>query len=305
MAGANAARRGRMFDLFVNQPGHADLTAGRHFYCPLCRRGPFPREATAGDIPLLTLAHIIPASLGGTWTTLTCAECNSGHGHRIEADLLAQHRFTDWVHGRGALTVRMGHEGRVRAESNRVPEPSRLTFQITTPMANPAVQAHQARLRGAEAGQEFQVTLPWFRPGWCWAAVCQSAYLLMFRWFGYDFARNPRYNFLRDQVIDPDAPRNGHILDLPPEIAEQLLEGNQAAVVFSREPVRAILAVLRFRSPGDRDQVLAVAMPGPDEEPLDTVSVQGLVYTAVAEVPEAMSGQQGAFRLAWHQWLES
>jgi hypothetical protein len=294
-----------MFDLFVNQPGHADLTEGRYFYCPLCRRGPFPREATAGETPQLTLAHIIPESLGGTWTTLACVGCNNGHGHEIEADLLAQHRFTDWVHGRGSLNVRMGDERRVRAESRRDPEANRLSFNITTPMASPTVQAHQARLRSAEAGQAFQITLPLFRPGWCWAAVSQSAYLLMFRWFGYDFARNPRYNFIRDQVFDPDGERAGHILELPPDIAAQLLDDNQAAVVFTREPMRAILAVMRFRSPGEREQVLAVAMPGPDAEPLTTVGIQDLVYSPVAEAPEVMAAQQGAFWLAWHQWLAS
>ena len=305
MAGEYAARRGRMFDLFVKQPGHADLTEGWYFYCPLCHRGPFPREATAGETPLLTLAHIIPESLGGTWTTLTCAECNNGHGHKIEADLLAQHRFTDWVHGRGSLNVRMGNEGRVRAESRRDPEANRLAFNITTPMASPAVQAHQFRLRSADAGQEFQITLPWFRPEWCWAAVCQSAYLLMFRWFGYDFARNPRYNFIREQVFEPDGERTGHILELPPDVAGQFLEGNQAAVVFTRQPMRAILAVMRFRSAGERDQVLAVTMPGPDGELLTTVSLQGLIYSPAAEAPEIMASQQGAFWLAWQHWLGS
>lgn len=305
MAGENAARRGRMFDLFVKQPGHVDLTGGRYFYCPLCRRGPFPRAATAGETPLLTLAHVVPESLGGTWTTLACAECNSGHGHEIEADLLAQHKFTDWVHGRGPLNVRMGDEGRVRAKSKRDPNADRLEFDIYTPMANPAVQGHQASLRNAEAGQEFQITFPWFRPGWCWAAVCQSAYLLMFRWFGYDFARNPRYNFIRNQVFEPDGERAGHIFELPASVAEQFLEGKQAAVVFTRKPMRAILAVMRFRSPGERDQVLAVATPGPDEDILATVSLEGLVYSSVAEAPDVMASQHAAFLLTWHQWLGS
>ena len=38
-----------------------------------------------------SLQTYLPESLGGTWTTLACAECNNGHGHKIEADLLAQH----------------------------------------------------------------------------------------------------------------------------------------------------------------------------------------------------------------------
>ena len=121
MAGKNAARRGRLFDLYVRQPGHEDVTQGRIFWCPLCRR-PFEREATAGDNPRLTLAHIIPESLGGNWTTLACADCNNGNGHEIEVDLLASHRFADWAAGRGTMKVRMGEDGKVRAESRRDPQ---------------------------------------------------------------------------------------------------------------------------------------------------------------------------------------
>ncbi len=309
MAGENAVRRGRLFDLYVRQPGHEDVTQGHFFWCPLCRR-PFEREAAAGDNPRLTLAHIIPESLGGTWTTLTCADCNNGHGRKIEDDLLASHRFTDWATGRGTMTVRMGEGGKVRAESQRDPETNRLLFNVTTPMASPVVQLHKERLaaiaQSAGGGQEFKVAFPWFRPGWCWAAVCQSAYLLMFKYFGYDFARNPRYNFIHDQVFRPDgADQAGNILMLPTHIAKQFLEGNQAAVAFVRQPMRVVLAILRFRSPGGADQVLAVGMPGPDEPPLTTMNLADAIYSPVTENPDHMSSQQGSLWLAWHHWLRS
>ena len=307
MVSENAEKRGRLFDLYVRQPGHEDITQGRYFCCPLCRR-PFEREATAGDIPLLTLAHIIPEALGGTWTTLACADCNNGHGRKVEDDLLASHRFADWVTGRGTMQVRMGEGGKVRAESRRDPEENHLSFTVTTPMASPAVRVHKQQLatiaENPSGGHELKFVLPWFRPGWCWAAVCQSAYLLMFKYFGYDFARNHRYNFIRDQIFLPDgAERAGHILVLPAPIAEQFLEGNQAAVVFVRQPMRAILAVLRFRSPGGTDQVLAVGMPGPDEPPLTGIDLADAVYSPVSNDPDRMCAHHGSFWLTWHHWL--
>jgi hypothetical protein len=76
-------------------------------------------------------------------------------------------------------------------------------------------------------------------------------------------------------------------------------------VVFAREPMRAILAVMRFRSLGERDEVLAVVMPGPDEEPLTTVKLEGLLYSPVVESRDAMASQEGSFCLAWRRWLES
>lgn len=308
MSGENAAKRGRLFDLYVRQPGHEDATQGRYFWCPLCRH-PFERQDTAGDNPRLTLAHIIPESLGGTLTTLTCARCNNGHGHEIEVDLLTRHQVTDWAAGRGTAPVRMGKRRKIRAESRRDPQSQRIAFDVHTPMANPEVQIQKEQLQAIEegaSGQSLKVTFRWFRPGWCWAAVCHSAYLLMFKYFGYDFVRNPRYNFIRDQILRPDeAGKSENILVLPPEIAEQFLEGSQAAVVFVREPMRAILACLRFRSPGGVNQVLAVAMPGPDEPPITTISLDGAVYSTVPDDPQFMSRQQGSLWLAWHQWLGS
>src|SRR2546421_8889508 len=76
MESDGARERQRLFDLFTRQPGHQDLTQGMIFYCPLCRR-PFGREALAAHSLLLTLAHIIPDALGGTWTTLACIKCNN------------------------------------------------------------------------------------------------------------------------------------------------------------------------------------------------------------------------------------
>lgn len=307
MASRNAKKRGRLFDRYVNQPGHDDLTQGRLFWCPLCRR-PFERQATGGEQPRLTLAHIIPESLGGTWTTLACAECNNGRGHDIEADLLASHRVADWVAGHATIKVRMGEDRSVRAEWRRDLAVNRMSFDVTTPVVNPAVQLQKEHLdritQNPGEGESLKVTIPWFRAGWCYAAVCQSAYLLMFKYFGYDFARNPLYNFILDQVSHPDdAALSGNILVLSSEIATQFLEDKQAAVVFVREPVRAVLAVLRFRSPGAIDQVLAVGMPGPDESPLTELDLTGAVYSPVSDDSDHMSRQQGSFWLVWHQWL--
>jgi hypothetical protein len=147
--------------------------------------------------------------------------------------------------------------------------------------------------------------LPWYRASRCWAAVCQSAYLLLFRHFGYDFARHPTYSPLREQVIRPDEQvptRNIHVLGA--DTAARILEGSQAAVMFVREPVRALLAVLRFRSPGGVDQVLGVLLPGPGEPDLPRLDLQTFSGEIVPYEPELMAEQQGYFWLRWHHWIE-
>ncbi len=146
MAGENAARRAMLFDQFTKQRGHEDVTRGEIFFCPLCRT-PFSREALDPAHLRLTLAHIIPDALGGTWTTLACDECNNDKGgHELEADLAASMRVSDWVQGTGSLEVRMA-DGRVRATATRFPDENRLHFDITTPMASPSVQELRRRAR--------------------------------------------------------------------------------------------------------------------------------------------------------------
>src|SRR5688572_15676692 len=103
--GRKAAKRLRLFDLFVSQPGHGDMTHGKYFFCPLCGK-PFAREDCVGVQPRLTLAHIVPKSQGGTWQTLSCKGCNNENGSEIENDFLTQQKLWDWVHGRGVIPIR-------------------------------------------------------------------------------------------------------------------------------------------------------------------------------------------------------
>lgn len=306
MAGESAARRAHLFEQFTKQRGHEDVTRGEFFFCPLCR-DPFGRDALDPANLRLTLAHIIPEALGGTWTTLACDKCNNDKGgHELEADLAASMRVSDWAQGTGSLEIRAG-DGRVRATATRFPAENRLHFEITTPMASPAVQEmkrrYEAVAQNPAAAQPMKFTLPWYRPGRCWSAVCQSAYLLMFHYYGYDFARSPTYGPLRQQILRPDEKIvSGNIFVMGEDVAANVLQGRQAAVMFMLKPVRAVLAVMRFRSPGKVNTVLGVLMPGPGEPPLEPVGITDCSGTVVPHEPEMMGKQQGLFWLRWHQW---
>jgi hypothetical protein len=306
MPSENAIRRERLFELFTRQPGHEEMTRGEYFFCPICRN-PFGRDALGADNLRLSLAHIIPDVLGGTWTTLTCVTCNNEKGGRdLEADLVESLRLGDWLEGIGPIRVRIGDEGRVRAELRRFPAENRLAFTITTPMANPATADLKRRgdeiQRKASGSLRFRLRFPLYRARRCWAAVCQSAYLLLFGQFGYDFARHPTYSRLREQIIRPDE----HLLDgnifVLGENAAQILNGSQGAVMFVNEPVRALLAVLRFRSPGKLEQVLGVMLPGPGDPDLPCLDLKRFSGAIVPYEPDLMSEQAGYLWMRWHMW---
>jgi hypothetical protein len=305
MAGENAAKRLRLFDLFVSQPGHADITHGKYFFCPLCRE-PFNREDCVGENPKLTLAHIVPDSQGGTWKTLSCAGCNNNNGREIEKDFLTQQKLSDWVYGRGAIPIRLGEGGKIKGEMTRDPVNNRTHIKILTSEKNRAVAAYKEQVMATKRGDEFKVTTPWFRNGWNKATICQSAYLLMFRSFGYDFARCETYELVLRQIRDPHQDHNDVLTAVvPPDVAAELLEGKQAGVYFVSEPVKCILAVMRFTSPGKAGLFEAVVMPGPGEPPLTEFTMSGMRFTPVEDNVE-VSGHWGLPLVdEWRHWQQT
>jgi hypothetical protein len=121
-------------------------------------------------------------------------------------------------------------------------------------------------------------------------AIRQSAYLLLVPYYGYDFARNPSSSPLREQIIRPDEPGAvDNIVVLGNEAAIRILDGQQAAVIFIGEPIRALLAVLRFRSPGGIDMVLGVVLPGPDEPSLPQLDLKTFTGAVVPYEPELVA----------------
>src|SRR4051794_30166377 len=120
MAENGRAKRERYFDLFRQNLALYDQDAGDVFVCPLCRRV-YPRWALDTEPALLTLAHVVPDSQGGTTCPLACAPCTNGVRHSLEPALLGRFRNEDWFAGVGTMdgrlrvgdrqvTVRMRHD---------------------------------------------------------------------------------------------------------------------------------------------------------------------------------------------------
>src|SRR5437868_5949014 len=100
MAGENARLRERLFDDYSERLARVQPEAAGTFICPLCQK-PFTQAALSGNNPALTLAHVLPESLGGSFCTLTCAPCNNDMGSDLEAFLLERFRAEDAMQGVG------------------------------------------------------------------------------------------------------------------------------------------------------------------------------------------------------------
>ena len=98
-------------DLARSVPDHQIGT----ILCPLCLQA-FRRGDLEGADPPLTTEHIIPESLGGTRTTLTCKPCNNSHGSTIDAHFVQRIRSHNALAGCPSTPIR----GKLDCEGRQV-----------------------------------------------------------------------------------------------------------------------------------------------------------------------------------------
>jgi hypothetical protein len=72
-----ARERERLFNLYSRNLSFFQSEYPDAFACPLCDSG-YSREALTVEPPSVSLAHVIPESLGGSLKTLTCTPTHVG-----------------------------------------------------------------------------------------------------------------------------------------------------------------------------------------------------------------------------------
>jgi hypothetical protein len=297
-------KREQLFDLYSRQMALYDPEPGDAFVCPLCRRV-YPREALTTDPPLLTLAHIVPQSLGGTTSTLACAPCNNDSGSGHEKVLLDHLHQKDWEAGMGIIRGRLETDcGDVAIEMQRGPDQS-WRFNVIPLRSNPAhVEALQQRMAGLvnDPLPGFEFTLrwrAWNAPRRVYAALYQAAYLLLFSHFGYEAVAHPHFDHLREWLRQPEdgdwAPR---VMDIPEESCTRVLGTGQHALLLHHEPP-AMMAVLRCRPRGGLARVFGVVLPGLDSPGVPEVKPGPFRFTYIPYKPDALIQVRGYMRAVW------
>lgn len=162
--------------------------------CPLCWRF-FSRDAiTSGEI---TLEHIIPLSIGGRLTTLTCKTCNNVSGTLLDAHLVERLHAEDVSAGRrtGSIPMRVTIESAEFGAEVSWPSASDPEMRIIGLPQQSDPRMLKLAFAEIDAGvKEFTITgrfryknLP------SQIAFLRSAYLLMFRYFGYCVTAQPSF----------------------------------------------------------------------------------------------------------------
>ena len=182
------------------------------YYCPICGIGyPESSAITGAD---LTLEDVPPRSVGGKPILLTCRQCNSTAGHKIDVCTASKKKFEEF--------------GRVVCDQEKgtisVVTLSMADFSIATsictersfdviplPNANPpaTIEKYKEYLGNFAAnnvnGFEFKLSMTQkYDHRFYKLSQLKSAFLLMFAWLGYRYAFDPRLEAVRRQIQEPE-----------------------------------------------------------------------------------------------------
>lgn len=278
---------------FVAAGGKADT-----FQCPLCTTL-FTRDALASEPAVLTLAHVLPEALGGTFCTLACGACNNDIGSDLEAFLVERFRAEDAMQGVGNLLGRLeGDFGSVGVEFRAAPAGEPWTVLLIEKQTNPAVidklnSALDANSPDDPAKIAVRIT-PRYRnkPSRVSAALYQSAYLMMFAYFGYDVVRDPRYAKLREQICKPDEDILPAEFNMPPEAWADAMLPKDHGIMMVKEPASFIMPVFRLRPKDGLSRVIGVPLPGLDDTAWPACP-KGRVKGVIARVHPSKDGEEG------------
>lgn len=253
-------RKQTIFRVFRDSQKNADLstTPDNSLICPLCW--------TETRYEELTLEHVIPGSVGGSTKVLTCRRCNNEHGSSLDAHLAQYQTIADAFKGHGAIPTELNINGKKLVANLKWSAESK-TFEIVGKASDPRAQELVREDFKSDLVKEFNVS---FFLGYAknpfQTALLRAAYLVLFKKFGYAYAKHDIVQILRRRICDPsvESPRLGSFImelrnaKLPEAEPYLLTHGNVDGVPF-------YFVILRVKK--STTTFFGVYMPHPQADP--------------------------------------
>lgn len=277
--------RRRLFDLYsrnlalfesdgvrledTDRPG----TLADFYLCPICMTA-FHRDIL--DLPpeksLLSLEHIPPrkASCGDDRSVvLTCKECNTTTGHKLEAHLAQMLKSASFLSGNQGTPVRTSlrtDEFRVGADWSIGPD-RKMCMKIKSEVSSPSQKSGfmDALDRRTLEGFLFTADIKVPNRRLVILAILKSAYLILFSRFGYSYPLFAKAaSTIRQQLKNPSddlypVELVGQVQDVPDEI-----ETPSVSIIYEPDWRRSILVLLRIGTKASVD-IWGVYLPGRTE----------------------------------------
>src|SRR6185312_3900388 len=242
----------------------AELTALRPefhetFLCPLCLRT-FGRPALAlRGQDGLTLEHIIPGTLGGRQTTLTCGRCNNSHGSVLEGHLTRMIDARNWEDGDGSVlkgTIEMaGIELPMKIAWGAGIDPN----VISIPGANAeALADFKDLMNRVPPSPEFQIKWNYnYIPCRVQRALVRIGYLSLFETLGYEYVLSGAAKYIRDLIAGE---HTDQLWQFTPQIRVMEDKGRKGSIIHWRVGSLAHLLIVCIKAL-KRTCYYAVLMP--------------------------------------------
>jgi hypothetical protein len=250
------SRLERLFDYYAADLRRFAPKYTEHFGCPLCCRV-FKKVDKLRDI--VAEEHVVPGQLGGRIVTLTCRSCNSEHGAKLDAHLVQRvrieankrpmrTRFKMGTASFGAeMYARTGPGDPIAIATNRKQSGPRQVDEV------------KRLLREGKETITLNVNLG-YNENRSLVALVRSAYLLMFRTFGYRYVLDSSAKIVREQLQNPI--RKMPVLSgIMWRLTDAVPAGITLAIMYAPESTRSFLAILRLDD--DTEHVAAVTLPPP------------------------------------------
>jgi hypothetical protein len=302
-------RLARLFEAYASNLSAFVPSLQNIFACPLCLGG-FTQDTLESEG--LTEEHIISRELGGKLITITCKECNSRGGAELDAHLVNEFRALDKISGlsdkpfRGRVKVGdVKQDVGIYVSSGKSPRIQLLGDKKRT---NPASLREIEHSLETEPGNiKFQLNFGYDRHR-ANVAKLRAAYLLMFRYFGYEYILHKNVERVRQQILAPGqdviASKASFAFGLAPE------ELNSIGLLRSPPELRCFVVSFRVSTAVDRS--FGVVLPGLDDEgdevydrwheKRETLKGMEMDVTIILQNPHAPPGYiyKGAVMSAWN-----
>jgi hypothetical protein len=205
------------------------------YVCPLCLRDHFTEDSVWGANPQLTEEHCIPDGLGDNIFVLTCAVCNNTTGGTIDSHLQKRLRFREFWEGNSSKQLRAwidwnGNNLAVNVRRTVGDSAKMEMFIVKKASSREAIRRAEQSIRNKDPISTVKLhfgpnEIPDTRRSRI--SLLKTAYLLIFRQFGYSYILHHELDPVRQQILNPKEkilPLEAIVLDfeineLPPSIA--------------------------------------------------------------------------------------
>lgn len=213
----------------------------------------------------LSLAHVYPDALGGRECVVTSGEANNQMGHKIDHHLVLDERWQRWKAGQAPV------KGVVEFEGHRSPIEFRrkkggYDLKMVRKRANPGLRRALQDKRGVDlTGATISVHTVMPHPRTLNLALLHSGFLLMFRFFGYEYALAPSAGIIRDALMQKQINSRiaekcvVHLSDVTDDCAQNL---NPFDLLFVTKPPRARCIAACLPAATNGNAMRLVMLPG-------------------------------------------